>query len=377
MSSRDGSPGDTDPHGVALLISIVGLLLSADAVHAQTLSRGPYLQNGSTSAITVRWRTSSSTDSVVRYGTTAGNLNLSVTNATAKTEHELRVTGLSANTRYYCSVGNGAATLASGNDYFFVTAPTSGKTTRVWVIGDAGTGSSGQANVRNAYYAFTGARGTDLWLMLGDNAYADGTDSEYQSKMFNVYGNVLRNTVVWPTLGNHDGHSASSSSQTGPYYNIFTLPRSGEAGGIASGTEAYYSFDYGNIHFVCLNSYDVNRSTTGAMLTWLQNDLAANTTDWLIAFFHHPPYSKGSHNSDTESELVQTRQNAVPILESHGVDMVLSGHSCDATTRARAAAPPAVSERDPEGNAYCAAPAAAAAALRACKNASRSKRSQT
>ena len=72
----------------------VVLLLGADAVHAQTLSRGPYLQNGNTSAISIRWRTSSNTDSVVRYGTSQSNLNLSVTNATAKTEHELRITGL-------------------------------------------------------------------------------------------------------------------------------------------------------------------------------------------------------------------------------------------------------------------------------------------
>src|SRR3989441_7099305 len=121
--------------------------------------------------------------------------------------------------------------------------------------------------------------------------------------------------------------STSSSSQSGPYYDIFTLPKSGEAGGVASGTEAYYSFNYGNIHFVCLDSTDSNRSPSGAMLTWLKADLSANTRQWLIAYWHHPPYSKGSHDSDSESELEQMRQYANPILESHGVDLVLSGHS--------------------------------------------------
>jgi hypothetical protein len=48
---------------------------------------------------------------------------------------------------------------------------------------------------------------------------------------------------------------------------------------------------------------------------------------WLIAFWHHPPYTKGSHDSDFEEELVEMRQNAVPILEAYGVDLVLSGHS--------------------------------------------------
>ena len=112
-----------------------------------------------------------------------------------------------------------------------------------------------------------------------------------------------------------------------PYYDIFSFPKLAEAGGVASGTEAYYSFDYGNIHFVCLDSDETIRASNGPMANWLRNDLANNTQDWLIAFFHHPPYSKGSHNSDTETELIQMRQNFLPILEEHGVDLVLSGHS--------------------------------------------------
>jgi hypothetical protein len=145
--------------------------------------------------------------------------------------------------------------------------------------------------------------------------------------VFDVFPAMLRKSVLWSTLGNHDGYTADSASQTGPYYDIFSLPRSGEAGGLASGTEAYYSFDYANIHFICLESFETNRSTSGPMLTWLRNDLANTTQPWIVAFFHHPPYSKGSHDSDTEIELKEMRQNALPILENAGVDLVLSGHS--------------------------------------------------
>ena len=63
------------------------------------------------------------------------------------------------------------------------------------------------------------------------------------------------------------------------------------------------------------------------MLTWRENDLAETTQKWIIAYWHHPPYTKGSHNSDSESRLVDMRENALPILESSGVDLVLSGHS--------------------------------------------------
>src|SRR6266705_1150694 len=318
------------PFRAAALTLVVALAL-CQSVLAATVSvkRGPYLQTGSSTSVTVKWRTDVSTDSCVRYGTSSSSLSSQTCSLTSTTDHVVKLSSLSSNTKYYYSIGTSAGSIAGDSTYFFLTAPLTGttKATRIWVLGDAGTASSEQRAVRDAYYTYTGSRHTDLWLMLGDNAYSDGTDSEYQTAVFNVYLTMLRKSVLWPTFGNHDAHSADSSSQSGPYYDIFTLPKSGEAGGIASGTEAYYSFNYANIHFVCLDSTDSDRSPSGAMLTWLKADLSANTQQWLIAYWHHPPYSKGSHDSDSESEIEQMRQYANPILESYGVDLVLGGHS--------------------------------------------------
>ena len=311
-----------------LLFSL--LLAAAGSASAQSVTRGPYLQMGTPSGIVVKWRTSVATNGRVRYGPAPTTLNSAADHGTVTTDHEVVLAGLQPNTKYFYSVGTTATPLAGGDaTHFFVTAPAPGasKPTRIWILGDSGTADANAAAVRNAYLNFTGSRATDVWLMLGDNAYNDGTDAEYQNAVFNMYPTVLRQTVLWPTLGNHDGHTADSATQTGPYYSIFTLPRGGEAGGLASGTEAYYSFDYGNIHFICLESYETDRSTNGAMMTWLANDLAANTQPWIIAYWHHPPYSKGLHDSDFEIELIEMRENALPILESFGVDLVLSGHS--------------------------------------------------
>ncbi len=38
-------------------------------------------------------------------------------------------------------------------------------------------------------------------------------------------------------------------------------------------------------------------------------------SDWIVCFFHHPPYTKGSHDSDTEEQLIEMRQHIMPILE--------------------------------------------------------------
>ena len=293
------------------------------------LVRGPYLQQSSEAGITVRWRTANARDAVLRYGTDRTNLNQIVSETTLSTEHLFALNGLDPNTRYYYSIGDSNGDYTSGDNYFFDTHPPKGSATptRIWVLGDSGTADANAAAVSNAFTLFNNGHHSDVWLMLGDNAYDDGTDDEYQNAVFDMYPQVLRNTVLWPTLGNHDAFTADSDTQSGNYFDIFSLPTNGESGGVASGTEAYYSFDYGNIHFVSLDSHDTDRSADGAMATWLKDDLAANTQEWIIAFWHHPPYSKGSHDSDSEARLADMRTNFVPIFESYGVDLVLAGHS--------------------------------------------------
>ena len=303
-----------------------------------TLTRGPYVQKAAPTQMTIRWRSSVSTVGRVRYGSSVMNLSQFVDEAAAPPspfDHTVTLTGLTANTTYYYSVGSASDTLASGPDYTFTTPPATGTpvSARVWVMGDAGTSgnsaspTAAQTAVRDAFYSWTGTRTPNLVLQLGDNAYNSGTDGEFQKGMFDIYPAMLRKTPFWSCLGNHETAQATAFVDTYPYFDIYTLPTAGESGGVASGTEHYYSFDYGNIHFISLDSMTANRSPAGAMAVWLQSDLASTTATWIICFFHHPPYTKGSHNSDTETELIEMRANILPILEAGGVDLVLTGHS--------------------------------------------------
>ena len=236
-------------------------------------------------------------------------------------------------TRHF-AVGTTNVSFTGGDsNTFFVTHPLIGtpKPTRVWVVGDPGTRKKAERDVRDAYYKWTGDRPTDLWLMLGDNAYGSGKDDEYQGAIFQVFDAMLRKSVLWPCIGNHDAGSASSTTQSGVYYDIFTLPAQAQAGGVMSGTEAYYSWDYANIHFICLDSSDSDWSEDGLMVRWLQADLEKNRQEWLVAFCHHPPYTKGSHDSDkdkdSDARMRKMREVVLPLLEEHGLDMMLVGHS--------------------------------------------------
>jgi hypothetical protein len=315
-------------------------LLPAPAIGDPVLERSPYLLSGTPNSVVVRWRTDVAAKSVVRYGATPQSLTNTVTKASRTTEHEVEITGLPPNATYFYSVGTNALVLAGGDaDHFFKTSPPAGtrQPIRIWVIGDSGqcavdsTGCADANAVKNQYLDFAGQDLADLWLLLGDNAYPSGTDTQFTDGFFNVYPEIMRNTMLYPTLGNHELGSSNSVTQTGPYYASYTMPKLGEAGGVASGTEAYYSFDYGNVHFISIDSatQGINLTVGGPMYNWLELDLMANDSDFTIIYWHHPPYTKGSHNSDNPNEesLFEMRERFNPLIESWGVDLQLTGHS--------------------------------------------------
>ncbi|MCG8671932.1 MAG: metallophosphoesterase family protein [Pseudomonadales bacterium] len=306
------------------LTTIAMLAMGVVMTGCEKLPRGPYLQNPTTDSIVVKWRTDGEVIGQVAYGLSENNLSEVTSGGDATENHEILIDGLQADTTYYYQVQSGDST---GEIHSFTTPHEAGDATpfRVWLIGDSGTADENAAAVRDAFYEFNGGPQTDLWLMLGDNAYTFGTDSEYQKAMFDMYPETLSTTPLYSTIGNHEVMTTGGQ----PYFDIFTLPVDGEAGGIPSGTEAYYSFDYGNVHFICLDSEKASRAVNGAMYTWLETDLQANTQDWTVVFFHQPPYSKGSHDSDAgiEFHIRDMRENFTPIFDQYGVDFVFSGHS--------------------------------------------------
>ena len=85
------------------------------------------------------------------------------------------------------------------------------------------------------------------------------------------------------------------------------------------------------MHFVMLDTEASDLDEDGEMLSWLKKDLKETKQQWLIVVSHHPPYTKGSHDSDNKRDsrgrLTMVRENILPILEKAGVDLVLSGHS--------------------------------------------------
>lgn len=332
------------------LICVLALLFFT-AVHADAkITRGPYLQLAHEEGITIVWRTgeamkaprvgyAQSGTATMKFCEGASILVRTTTSEQplssapkGTVQYEATLTGLSPATSYSYALFEGETMLSEFKEgYNFKTHPKIGEpsSARIWVVGDSGTGAKHQALVHEAMqqYVATTKRPLDLYLHVGDMAYAKGTDDQFQKNFFAPYRRTLRNVVCWGSMGNHEGGSSKGKTGIGPFYDAYVCPTKAEAGGFASGREAFYSFDYGTIHFICLESYDISRKPDGAMAKWLVKDLAATKAQWIIGFWHHPPYTKGSHDSDKEKELVEMREFIMPILEEGGVDLVLTGHS--------------------------------------------------
>lgn len=324
------------------------LLFAGGTLQAQTLTRGPYLQIGKQDSITIRWRTSTASNSKITWGpsyiVSPGTYPNSITQdvATPVTEHIVRIGGLSADTKYWYTIGTTTTVLQQTSTNYFLTLPPSNTTRklRFLAIGDCGNNSTNQVNVKNTFINYIGSNDIDAMILIGDNAYNSGTDAEFQTNFFDVYKNdLLKYYKLYPAPGNHDyGNTTANNTKTGstpansmPYHLNFSVPSAGEIGGVPSGVKNYYSFDVGDVHFISLDSYGSDagllRDTLGTQTAWLKADLAANTKKWTVAYFHHPPYTKTSHTSDTETDLVAIREKFVRILERNGVDLILCGHS--------------------------------------------------
>lgn len=310
---------------VVLCVSFIDLSLcevqGLASVPAENLVWKPYLQQLTDTGVIVLWTTKTGSNSMVQYSTdsTYGF----ATNGTSRllTElgtqlHRVELTGLQPNTTYYYKIYTEAEDLLPEEILTFKTAPQTGSTTPFTFLafGDYGRGSSSQKRLRDQMLLDS----FSFILSTGDNAYSDGTYSDFDQKVFPIYSDIFKRAAIFPTLGNHDYHTNAGA----PNLDLFDLPGNAWR---PEDIERYYSFDYGNVHFVALDSNTPlsvsDDAASDDMFDWLRADLSQTTQLWKIVAFHHPAYSTGRHGSNSR---VQSR--LVPIFEEYGVDLVLTGH---------------------------------------------------
>ncbi len=316
-----------------VLIYAVGRFVDVSLGSFYSGIRAPYLQMVGDDRATIQWQSESNGYGVVRYGRHYQHLDKSENDIKNSNRHTVQLTNLKPATRYYYSVGTQDKIFkGANNDYWFETAPETGvaSNVRFWVLGDPGDWKKGITKVRDSAYQWlknnkrAGKPDLDFIVTTGDNAYTSGSNKQFQQAVFEPFENSLRHYSYWPAYGNHDARRWA-------FFDVFNFPTKAELGGFASNSEHYFSFDYAQVHMVFLDVIETDLATDGKMLNWLRADLLKTTQKWLIAVFHYPPYTKGTHDSDNSADssgrLITVRENILPLLEQYGVDLVLTGHS--------------------------------------------------
>ncbi|OQY65170.1 MAG: hypothetical protein B6D46_14615 [Polyangiaceae bacterium UTPRO1] len=332
----DGGTGDRVKSGAqggksvrvirTLTVCVLSAVVAVPAT-AQVLTRGPLIQNPAALAttMTIVWWTDIAGDSTVEYGTTPSlGASASVPPAAsceigaAGTCHTVALTGLQPGTRYYYRLlTNGTPVLAT--TYFRTfKAPADASELYFTVIGDWGQGTSVQGQIGNNL----DADDPPLLFTVGDNAYTNGTQSDWDNNAFisQFRNGILRRAVFMPTLGNHDLNGVGAANWASSVeIKMHALPRNAPAGQ----EERYFSFDDGNAHFVVLDSNPPGVNAT--QTAWLANDLASTARKWKFVFLHHTPYSCATGLASLGSDH-NVRATWGPIFEQYGVDIVFLGH---------------------------------------------------
>ena len=300
-------PTPRSPYWCTLTACILALVATpalaagpALGLAATAITRGPYIQATTTTSTTIIWRFDASTAATVEYGPTLAYG--SEQSSSAATEHVVVLTGLEPGQRYYYRIRSTDSVVVEGATYHFETAPESGNL-RVMLFGDSGKGYADQFTLA----ALINQYDVDLIAHMGDVVYTEGRDSRYDGRFFQPYAGLLRNTPIYPALGNHDNTTVSA------WWDNFHLPPNRY-------NPQVYSYDWGDAHFVVLDSNNMDAEQAA----WLEADLAATDKPWKFVYLHHPPYSCGYTPSEYE-----LRQHIAPILDAAGVDMVFDGHAHD------------------------------------------------
>lgn len=197
---------------------------------------------------------------------------------------------------------------------------------RFLVVGDSGMGTLEQARVASRLMQ----EEASFLIHVGDIAYGHGNFPEFQRNYFDYYAGLMQRMPLFTSPGNHEYDKQHGGA---PYFALHNFPTetvpSSERG-------RYYSFDWGNVHFVSLDSTSSHPDGTrigtlgrvidgtSDMLNWLQRDLRSTRQFWKVVFFHHPPYAGGQNYGDMNER--EAEKYLPPILEANGVQLVLNGH---------------------------------------------------
>ncbi len=275
---------------------ILAALCAAGALYAaDKIVGGPYVTNLTGKSAAVTWVVQ---DAEVALSAAGG----APKSAPALRARSVSFAGLKPGTVYEYSIPGEAD--AKGH---FKTPPAGAAPFQCVVFGDTRTRHELHQKVVDALMKDA----PDFVVHTGD-LVSDGADVSMWPIFFGIEKELLRSTVLFPVLGNHERNSRH-------FYEFFGI------------TTPFYSFDWGTAHFTLLNSDYGNAAASKAakeafweeQTRWLEEDLAAaGKAEFRFVVMHHPPFTAVKKRQPGDSHTA----GLVPLFEKYGVRAVFMGH---------------------------------------------------
>jgi hypothetical protein len=206
-----------------------------------------------------------------------------------------------------------AGNVATGRNAFLdiATFPSNGTTTpppptSARLVGAGDIASSGSAAIATG--DLIDARPNARVFTAGDNAYPNGSASDFTNKYHPAWGPFKNRTS--PTPGNHDYNTSGASG----YKNYF-----GSVAGLRLVNPTYYVYTLGAWRVYALDS-NISMKIGSPQYNFVQNDLATNGALCELAYWHHPIASSGEHGNDARARPI------FALFDAQGGDLVLNGH---------------------------------------------------
>ncbi len=235
---------------------------------------------------------------------------------------------------------NGKAPKSADQPYRFV------------AIGDIGAGTANQKSAATQIFNSN----PDFVAIPGDIVYERGLASEYDTRFWPIYNSMkidsgfpmMKSTLFVGAPGNHDTDTRDLDKfpDAMSYYYFWNQPLNGpvctegsaglpvvtgnetnkkafmDAAGQNFASMANFSFDYGNAHWLIVDSNPYMDWTDSTLVKWVTDDLAkAKDATWRFVMFHHPGF-----NSSIDHYEQQHMRLLSPVFEKAKVDIVFNGH---------------------------------------------------
>lgn len=170
-----------------------------------------------------------------------------------------------------------------------------------------------------------------FYVNMGD-LVDNGQDASQWRAWFNSVSVFSDALPLAPVIGNHEAYSLEwQECLPASYTQLFNVPQNA----LAKYPNQFYSFDYGPVHFVVLDTnFPEMKNFQPALLAdelpWLEKDLAASKAKWKVVLMHRDIFLYGfgpeSGREQTQTHFLDFSYQLLPVFEKYKVDAVLTAH---------------------------------------------------